>query len=316
MLVALLRDARQPAVVRAAAADGLIAMTGLRANGQDPIAWQRWWDGNAVKPLEQFKADLLDQRRRANLQPADALAFLRGLKGTVKPESRADFLVQSLSAPDPATRGAAVLLVGEEFDTTGTLAQPVKARLRDLVRDGSPEVRQLVAQTLFRINDQAALVPLLAQLDQEPDPTVRADQIKAVAQIGDARAVPKLLALLDDGAAPTVAAAAAAALGARDLVPVIRRSPALLIQVRGALLAKIDPGPNVRPAPEPVRSACVEALGQINQKDPGLEVLFLRLIQPNEPAAVRRDSRRAAPTASSAIRCISGGCSLCSAPRR
>jgi HEAT repeat protein len=289
-LVALLRDARQPAAVRTAAADGLIAMTGLRANGQDPFAWQRWWDGNAVKPLEQFKADLLDQRRRQNLQPADVLPFLEGIyKKTVKPEAKPEFLVQSLSAPDPATRGAAVLLAGQEFDTTGTLATGVKTRLRDLVRDGSPEVRQLVAQTLFRINDQLALVPLLAQLDQEPDPTARAEQIKAVAQIGDARAVPKLLAMLDDGAAPTVAAAAATALGARDLVPVIRRSPALLIQVRGALLAKIEGIPNVRPAaPEPVRSACVEALGQINQKDPGLEALLLRLLDAKEPNAVRR----------------------------
>jgi HEAT repeat protein len=298
LLVALLRDLRQPAVVRTAASDALIAMTGLRAYGQDPAAWQRWWIDNANKTPDRFKADLLDQGRRPRLQPADVLPFLEGLyRTTAKPEAKPEFLVQSLSAPDPATRGAAVLLAGKEFDTTGTLAGTIKTRLRELVRDGSPEVRQLVAQTLFRINDQLALVPLLAQLDQEPDPTVRVEQIRAVAQIGDPRAVPKLLALLDDTAAPNVAAAAAAALGARDLVPVIRRNPALLAQVRIALMSKIgDPNaPNARPAPapEPVRSACIEALGQVNLKDPGLEPLLIGLLNPNEPAAVRRASLQA-----------------------
>ena len=115
--------------------------------------------------------------------------------------------------PRPGHPRPAVLRAGEVFDTTGQLAASVKDRLRNMIRDGSPEVRQLVAQTLFRVNDQLALQPLLAQLGQEPDPSARVDQIRAVAQIGDVRAVPPLLDVLND-TTPAVAAAAATALGA------------------------------------------------------------------------------------------------------
>ena len=190
VLVTVTGDPRQPAAVRAAAAEALVMMTGLRENGQDPDRWRQWWEVNRNKPPEQFKADLLERLRRPAPQAADLKPFLKSLYDTARPESRADFLVQSLAAPDPATRGAAVLWAGEVFDTSGQLATSVKERLRAMIRDGSPEVRQAVAQTLFRINDQAALVPLLAQLGQEPDPSARVDQIKAVAQIGDIRAVP------------------------------------------------------------------------------------------------------------------------------
>ena len=40
------------------------AMTGLRANGQDPGALAALVDANAIKPPDQFKADLLDRLRR------------------------------------------------------------------------------------------------------------------------------------------------------------------------------------------------------------------------------------------------------------
>jgi HEAT repeat protein len=293
VLVAVTGEARQPPAVRAAAADALVMMTGLRANGQDPGLWQRWWDANANKSPEQFKADLLERLRRPAPQAADLKPFLKSLYDTARPEARADFLVQSLAAPDPATRGAAVLWAGEVFDTSGQLATSVKERLRAMIRDGSPEVRQAVAQTLFRINDQLALVPLLAQLGQEPDPSARVDQIKAVAQIGDIRAVPPLLDLLNDRT-PAVAAAAATALGARDLVPVIRRNRVTKAGVRQALMQKVlvNPNPQVASAPEQVRAACIEALGQLNgsDADKDLEGLFIGLIDPraNESPAIRR----------------------------
>jgi HEAT repeat protein len=42
MLVQILGDEREPDAVRNAAADSLVAMTGLSANRRDPLLWQRW----------------------------------------------------------------------------------------------------------------------------------------------------------------------------------------------------------------------------------------------------------------------------------
>jgi HEAT repeat protein len=162
-------------------------------------------------------------------------------------------------------------------------------RLRELIGDSSPDVRQKVAQAIKSINDPASAKPLLAQLRQERIPAVKAALMAAMGPTRDVSAVPELVRLLEDTSFQ-VSEAAARALA--DLGPEIAKSPQATREVANALARTIE-RTNGRRGANRLRENTVAAM--LPLKDPSLvRPLFSLLVDrmDNSPT-VRRTAIRA-----------------------
>jgi predicted Ser/Thr protein kinase len=92
-------------------------------------------------------------------------------------------LLQSLSAPDVATRWRAA----EALGNLGQEAEPAVAALTSALRDRSPDVRWRAAEALGKIGAPAAsAVPSVAVLLRDPDDLVRGEAAKALGRFGAA----------------------------------------------------------------------------------------------------------------------------------
>ncbi|QOV88087.1 HEAT repeat domain-containing protein [Humisphaera borealis] len=282
-LVNLTTNPRTDQVIANAAADALASMTLLSENGRDPIAWGRWWQSARVKPAEAFRAELLDQRRRR--LPGEALSDVDALVGRLfqlaEERNRPEAMRRVLESPDARFRLAGVRLVFQTFIATGRLVDGTAVRLRDMIRDPSPDVRQEVARTLQGLNDAQSLEPLLAQLAVEPDAGVRVAIMAALVPINDRRAAAEIVPLLND---PSLRVAVAAAESLAKLGNVIRADPALTAQVVGSLSQTLLGRARQDPTGE-LKAACIEAF--VPLRDPRQQTNFLGLLNLNETKRTR-----------------------------
>lgn len=282
-LIGLVTNPRADRIIANAAADALGQMTLLSENGRDVNAWTRWWQQARNQPQETFRANLLEQRRRR--LPGEALSDVDALLGRLlqltEERNRPEAVRRTLESPDARFRLAGVRLVFQTFITTGRVIEGSAVRLREMIRDPSPDVRSEVARTLQGLNDAQAFEPLLAQLNVEPDAAVKVGIMAALVTIRDARAARELVRLLDD-ASLRVAITAAESLA--KIGDVVRPDPALTEQVAAALVQTLNGRARQDPSGE-LKAACTEAL--VPLRDPRQQNLFQGLLNPNESSRTR-----------------------------
>ena len=290
ILVNLLIDNAESPIIRSAAADALVAMTGMEQFGRDANHWQQWWTDNHDLSEAQWRANLLDNRaiRYDQMQlrlgqMRDELQSLLFSQYQAMPDAqRPEALLRYLRSSEPAIRAVGARIVYNDKLNNRAIPAPIKQQLRQMIGDSAPEVRMEVARAIRVINDPEALQPLLAQLALEPDEQVRAEIAQALTPIGDIRAVEPLLQLLEDPS-PKVAEAAARAL--RELGPPAReKSPQLASRIGAALRQVVET--RTDPLDQSLRESCVEAM--VVLRDPSLRDIFYNLLRPQEPPAIRR----------------------------
>lgn len=290
VLINLLSDANEPQAIHHAAADALVAMTGLESNGRDAARRQQWWADNRDLSETQWRANLLDNRavRYDQLQyrlgqMRDEMQTLLFSQYQAMPDSqRPEALLRYLRSSEPGIRAVGARIVYNDKLNNRAIPAAIKRQLRQMVGDSASEVRVEVARALRVINDPEALQPLLAQLAQEPDEQVRAEIAQALTPIGDIRAVDPLLRLLGDSS-PKVAEAAARAL--RELGPLARdNDPKMAGRIAAALRQVVET--RTDPQDQSLRESCVEAM--VVLRDPSLRDLFYKLLRPQESPTIRR----------------------------
>lgn len=273
----------RPAGIANAAADALVQMTQLSENGRDAAAWARWWQTARLKTPDAFRADLLEQRRRRlpGEPMNDVDAVVSRLFQLTDEKNKPDAAKRVLESTDPRLRLAGVRLVYQTFIATGRVIDNSAVKLREMIRDPSPDVRQEVARTLQGLNDAQSLSPLLAQLTVEPDAGVRVTILAALVPINDPRAAGEILPLLDD---PSLRVAVSAAESIAKLGVVVRGDAALTARVIDRLTATLN-GRARQDATGTLKAACLEAL--VPLRDPRQQMLFLQLLNLNETPRTR-----------------------------
>ena len=110
--------------------------------------------------------------------------------GSVGNRNAAEALAQALSDPSPEMRRRAAWALGN-LD----LKQAPPA-LMNLLKDNDPETRETAAWALYEIEDPAAIGPLEAALNKEPNKDLQISYIRALAAVGE-RSVEALKSLLE-----------------------------------------------------------------------------------------------------------------------
>jgi HEAT repeat protein len=301
-LVQIVGNDAEPPAIRTAAAQALADMTVTTSNLRDPSQWQKWWAENQRKDDATFERDIL-QARSAQLTRvgqrnarvvAEAQALLAEAYQAAPEKSKEALLLRYLRSPEPEMRAVGALAVKEDFAQTRTPSPAVKDQLRMMVGDSSPQVRVLVATTLFYLNDDQAFDALLQQLANEPDADVRIALAQALVPMRDVRVVPSLLKLLHDPS-PAVAEVAARGLGdpsdPNNLSPLILKDPNLSVQVATELQEVLAERTRSGTAPVSLRAALVDAMGSL--KNPDLGKVFTDLLKGNQPVPIRVAALRA-----------------------
>jgi HEAT repeat protein len=286
-LMGVLQDQTNSEQVRAAAADALGEMTGLYENGQDLQRWQLWWDANKSKSKDQWQADLLASlsREAKQIKPLkdDIQQLVRANYSLTSPDRKESALLRYLG-PDPNTpemRMAGADLVAEDFEDGRPIPDSVHQRLRELIDDSDPDVRNAVIDTLGNINDQEAAPALIAQLGRENDVRIRLKIAAALGRMNNLSAVPVLLKMLDDTyfAEASAAADALAKLGDR----LRQANPQLAREATDDLQKTLD-NRSADPSAGDLRVNCVAALAEL--ADPRSLNTFLLVLKPGESDAV------------------------------
>jgi HEAT repeat protein len=293
-------DPRITPLLSDAAADALAEMTGLTEYGRDLGQWNRWWTTQQAKSPQEFLNDRLAERA-GNVQKVKAeLAqlsvaindFVQNGVPKTSDKDRDAYVLPFLKNTAPKFRAAGAELIKNERRDNITIGPDVRAQLREMIGDSSPEVRGKVADAIAAINDPASAQPLLAQLQRERIPDVKVRLIVALTPIKDVGSVPELIKLLNDPSFQ-VAEASAKALG--ELGPEIVKNQALAREVSNALALTITHTTGIRGATK-LRERATEAL--IPLKDPELVQTLFSLLDDNgnNPAPVRNAAIRALGT--------------------
>ncbi len=279
--------------VQDAAADALAEMTGLTDNGRDRQRWQQWWAGEAAKPSDRWRTDVLGNRvrqfnqlKRRHSELTENLQSILSQEYEATPEAqRPEKLLRYLDAQAaPELRVAGAKQVSDDFlNHTRPIPEAVRQRLRALVGDSDRDVRQAVIDALGDINDRGAAAALITQLEQETDPLIKRKIAAALGRIDDLAAVPALLEMLKDPFYEDDAAAAGALAGLGDK---LRQENAPLAKTTvEALQRMLDDPRTADPAALQLRAACVKALATL--ADPASAETFRKLLRPNESDDVR-----------------------------
>lgn len=293
-LLDLMNPTAQPTAINTASQQALAYMTGLDPETTTLSDWSDWWRQNVDKSDLQFKADLVLSRANrydtTRLQVEDLqremIALLEDQYRKATADQRPELLSRFLRASQPAMRAAGARIIGNAVVAGEFISPAVRAQLRDLIGDSHAIVRRQVAQTLAVMNDPDAIIPLLTQLNQEPDSTVRAAIAQAIAPIRDLRSVEPLLGLLDDSRIET-ARAAAVALSDPDLGRQLQTTnPALADRAAQRLMQTLFN--RTSPTNETdLRSDLIRAVGAMRSASQG-QALARLLSSPAEAPKVRR----------------------------
>jgi tetratricopeptide (TPR) repeat protein len=282
----LLDDDKYP-IVKKAACDALVEMTGLTRNGRDTDAWKKWVqdDAGPGRKNPDFRDRLVDLlKRRQQPMPLETMDLLERLFQQIPPENKSLALNNMLTDPQPGARIVGIRLFEDDQTHAGRLSANLPLVI-DMIGDSSAAVRQQVAKTLFNLNRKETAEALMTQLALETDPAVKAEIIHAVATgMSDIRIVPQLLQLLKD---PSERVRVAAADGLRSLGAVIKVEAVLAKQVIGALEDFIGDKQNQGD----MKAAGVEAL--VPLADKSMLDLFTNLsLDAHEAPATRRAALR------------------------
>lgn len=292
VLVDLLRQ-DDSAIIRDAAAEALIEMTGLGQFGHDTQRWSQWWETARTRPESDWTADLLNRsvdrlaetdRRLLRLRERTA-ALVRDEYRAKTDTDKAALLIKLLQDGSEDLRLTGIQLVYDEVSVGKPMPEGIFLALRILVGDSVTDVRQQAVKTLMAANDPGAVDALLAQLAQEKDPDVTGAILVAFGPSHDLRTVDPLLARLGND---SFTIARSAAEGLKGLAPELAKpaNTELATKVAAALRTRLpDTAGSV--AASQLRTSIVQAMGALGQ--PSQLRDFYDLLKPTEKVAnVRR----------------------------
>ena len=288
-LVGLLNDPR-PAV-GLAAKDALIQMTGRADLNHDDQGWRQWSAQHQglndvawrEQVLQSRSAHQESQLRSATGTEAALKAILDKLYADAqqrKDEAAVKSLIlQYLNSSDPALRANGIDLVSNAF--LGGQTYPTieaHAKIKELVGDSDPTVRQRAAETLAKLNIEGALPVLITQAAQEPDPAVEQVLVASIGQLRDKRAVGFLEQKLNS---PLISLAVASKTA--DALDLIAADDAQLrSQVAGQLWNAAQYAANSnRPDGVQLQAIYVQAMGPLSESKYAND--YLRLLSGQSP---------------------------------
>ena len=294
-LIDLVTNNAEPAAVRQAAADELVKMTGVTANGRDAGRWGQWWADNQNKSEAQLNAELLAVRaaRLDRVEPrydrllAEARQLLRENFQEAEQARKEQVLLGYLRSTTSEVRQLGVEIVVDQFRDARPIPESAAQELRSLIGDSEEQVRLQAAIAVREMNDKTALTAVLAQLEVERVPALRAALAGALAPMADPRAVQPLLRLLRDEH-PTVVQAAASALERLRLSDVDAKTSTEIGRALNDALKRFGGGGGGGGGgaeAAPLREAIVAAM--VPWATPESRDTFINLLRPNEPRNLR-----------------------------
>jgi len=252
-LVGLLQRAEETELLRNAACDALVEMTGQSALGRDWGQWRAWWEQNKAKSDAQWRQEIIDAHAQAYPSISRKLArlnqemqdLLTEAYQSAAPQQREDMALKWLRHADPAIRSIGLQIINDRKRDGAAITPAVVVQIRAMIGDTNADVRRWVAENLYDFNDRDALEGLLGQLKVENDPDVRQWTAKALGRISikNTKAVSAMVPLLHDHF-ERVQIAALDAL--KEMGPDIQKDPGLLHWVSWALremLTRVDAMP-------------------------------------------------------------------------
>lgn len=291
-LVGLLSDSR-PAV-KLAANDALVQMTGradLSHNDQDDQGWRQWSAQRQSLNDAAWREQVLQSRsahQESQLRSATSTqAALKAILDKVYADAQQrkdeasvkSLILQYLNSSDAALRANGIDLVNSAF--LGGQTYPTieaHAKIRELVGDSDPTVRQRAAETLAKLNIEGALPALITQAAQEPDPAVEQVLVASIGQLRDRRAV----GFLEQKLQSTVIALGVASKTADALDLIATDDAGARAEVAGQLWDAAQRAANSnRPDNVKLQAVYIQAMGPLSE--PKYATEYLRLLSGANP---------------------------------
>ena len=269
-LVRLLDD--RDATIRDAAADALANLTNIKAFRTNRRLAKQWWNRNREKPPSKWLAELADSLARGkaelevdNKRLQERLAqALRDLYDAV-PEARQEALLLGfLSDPVADARLAGTTLAEATIAGGEKISAKLQTRIRAMVKDPDPRVRQASVMLVAHQGDAEALGALLAGLKTEETQGVRQAILTALGRLKSPEALP---AVMVEVASNYDSVAAAAALALSRIASVKPLTGEVLTKASSVLVRRYRrKGLEDQAAAVAMREAVLTAMGVIRHK--------------------------------------------------
>jgi HEAT repeat protein len=269
-LVRLLDD--RDATIRDAAADALANLTNIKAFRTNRRLAKQWWNRNRDKPPSKWLAELADSLARGkaelevdNKRLRERLGqALRNLYDAVPEAQQESLLLGFLSDPVAYARLAGTTLAEAKIAGGEKISVKLQTRIRAMVKDPDPSVRQASVLLVAHQGDAEALGALLAGLKTEEVQGVRQAILTALGHLKSPEALPAVVAEI---ASNYDSVAGAAALALSRIASAKPLTGDVLSKASSALVRRYKKkGQEDQVAAVAMREAVLTAMGVIRHK--------------------------------------------------
>jgi HEAT repeat protein len=284
LLVGLVSDNKEPTALRRRAADALEQLTGEVGIGLNGKGWQKWLEKYRTKS-PQHRLELLIQARDRIIRPLreENRRLRSAINDLVEKyvlaastDNRQSLLLSMLRHDVPEVRLAGLRLAEKFVAAQEKLNPEVRGRIRELLSDSQPAIREYAANLIRLMRDPEAAEALATAIKREKSASVRAREISALAALSLPAHVDIFLSALSDSS-DEVVIAAASALGGLLGDEKVRKSE-LGEKIKDALLKRYLKKSEQTPA---LKSALLESLSY--SADPSVESLLTAALTKTSP---------------------------------
>ncbi|MBI5724680.1 MAG: HEAT repeat domain-containing protein [Planctomycetes bacterium] len=269
-LIGLLDDSDN--MVRAAAEEALVKLTGIRSFGADRQQWQGWWEKNRDKDASDWVNDMTEglARSKAALEAENEIlrkrliqAIESVLASLPAGQQRTAKVLDLLKDPVAEARLVAIKAMEQLSGGGPGVPADMLIQLRLLLTDPDARVRQASAAMLAALNDADAIGLLLGRLKVEDSPAVRQEILKSLGQIGDTSALSQILNALNSQVEDI---ASAAAIGLTRIAMKKPLDPSVLVAAEEILVKRLAGVEKNKNSTE-LRESLLQALGAVGGQD-------------------------------------------------